>query len=118
MATSKPSSKVGASETKLIRELAGILNDTNLAEIEMEKGDLKIRVSKHSGVSPAPIQHISAPPAAAALAAPAPETPAPVQKSDAASHPAAVKSPMSAPLPMLTPLLKLAIMSKKATRLC
>jgi acetyl-CoA carboxylase biotin carboxyl carrier protein len=94
MATSKPSSKAGASETKLIRELAGILNDTNLAEIEMEKGDLKIRVSKHSGVSPAPIQHISAPPAAAALAAPAPETPAPVQKSDAASHPGAVKSPM------------------------
>jgi len=88
-------SKAGASETKLIRELAGILNDTDLAEIEMEKGDLKIRVSKHGSMIAAPIQQLAAAPAAApAVHAPAPETPAPSQKSDAAAHPGAVKSPM------------------------
>lgn len=98
MATSKTASKAGASETKLIRELAGILNDTDLAEIEMEKGDLKIRVSKHGSLAAAPVQQYAAPaPAPLAAAAPisqAPETPAPVNKSDAAAHPGAVKSPM------------------------
>ena len=95
MATSKTSSKAGTNETKLIRELAGILNDTDLAEIEMEKGDLKIRVSKHGSMAAAPIQHISAPAAIApTVQAPAPETPAPSLKSDAAAHPGAVKSPM------------------------
>ncbi len=92
MATSKSSSKAGAGETKLIRELAGILNDTDLTEIEMEKGDLKIRVSKHGTAvqtyaAPAPVQ-------AAAVLTQAPETPAPVNKADTAAHPGAVKSPM------------------------
>jgi len=96
MATSKSSSKTGVSETKLIRELADILNDTDLAEIEMEKGDLKIRVSKQGNLAAAPVQHYAAP-APASTAAPiahAPETPAPVNKSDAGAHPGAVKSPM------------------------
>jgi len=38
-----------SSETSLVKELANILNETDLAEIEMKKGDLKIRVSKHVG---------------------------------------------------------------------
>lgn len=94
MATSKSSSKAGTSETKLIRELAGILNDTDLAEIEMEKGDLKIRVSKHGSFPPAPIQQYAAQPAplpvAAATVADTEATPKP----NAATHPGAVKSPM------------------------
>lgn len=36
-------------ETKLIRELAKILNDTDLSEIEMEKGDLRLRVARGAG---------------------------------------------------------------------
>lgn len=96
MAGAKSSSKAGTSETKLIRELADILNETELSEIEMEKGDLKIRVAKTSELVAAPVQSYAAAPAAPApVAAPsAPETPAPVSKSDAAAHPGAVKSPM------------------------
>ena len=33
-------------DQQLIRDLAGILNDTNLSEIEIELGDLKVRVSR------------------------------------------------------------------------
>ncbi|UVK45125.1 acetyl-CoA carboxylase biotin carboxyl carrier protein [Mesorhizobium sp. AR07] len=57
-------------DQQLIRDLAGILNDTNLTEIEVELGDLKVRVSRQ-----APAVHaIAAPqpayaPAAAQLAA-------------------------------------------------
>ena len=32
----------------LIRDLAGILNDTNLTEIEVELGDLKVRVARQT----------------------------------------------------------------------
>ena len=52
MATKSTASKAKTSqtaETKLVRELAKILEDTNLSEIEMEKGTLKIRVARHSG---------------------------------------------------------------------
>ncbi|RWA70088.1 acetyl-CoA carboxylase biotin carboxyl carrier protein [Mesorhizobium sp.] len=57
-------------DQQLIRDLAGILNDTNLTEIEVELGDLKVRVSRqsqavHAVAAPLPI------PAATAVAAPA-----------------------------------------------
>jgi acetyl-CoA carboxylase biotin carboxyl carrier protein len=39
-------------DQQLIRDLAGILNDTNLSEIEVELGDLKVRVARHA----APVQ--------------------------------------------------------------
>ena len=99
MATPKtPSKKTPAktTETKLIRELAGILNETGLTEIEMEKGTLKIRVSKTNEVIAAPIQSYAPPAAAPApvASAPAVETPAPSSKADASAHPGAVKSPM------------------------
>ena len=35
-------------DQQLIRDLAGILNDTNLTEIEVELGDMKVRVSRQS----------------------------------------------------------------------
>lgn len=83
-------------DTKLVRELARILRDTDLTEIEMKKGDLKIRVSKGGGAA---VQHIMAAPAAAPVAAAAPAAPSqPVatkeSPADAAAHPGAVKSPM------------------------
>jgi len=49
-----------SSETSLVKELANILNETDLAEIEMKKGDLKIRVSKHVGGTV--MQTMAAPP--------------------------------------------------------
>ncbi|RAZ88554.1 acetyl-CoA carboxylase biotin carboxyl carrier protein [Mesorhizobium hawassense] len=59
-------------DQQLIRDLAGILNDTNLTEIEVELGDLKVRVSRQSQAVhavAAPLPAIAAVPAAAQAAA-------------------------------------------------
>jgi acetyl-CoA carboxylase biotin carboxyl carrier protein len=45
---SKMSIKKTGVDQQLIRDLAGILNDTNLTEIEVELGDLKVRVSRQA----------------------------------------------------------------------
>ena len=47
-------------DQELIRDLAGILNDTNLTEIEVELGDFKVRVSRqtqtvHAAVAAQPV---------------------------------------------------------------
>ena len=47
------STKKAGVDQQLIRELAGILNDTNLSEIEVEQDDLRIRVSRQAA---APVQ--------------------------------------------------------------
>ena len=71
----KPTSRSASTDTKLVRELADILNDTDLTEIEMKKGDLKIRVSRGSNTvfaaAPAPMASapVAAPAAVAAVAA-------------------------------------------------
>ncbi|MBO6826791.1 MAG: acetyl-CoA carboxylase biotin carboxyl carrier protein [Sneathiella sp.] len=79
---------------KIIRELAEIMNDTGLGEIEVENGDHRLRVSKGStGVTTT----IAAAPAAPVAAAPAPVAAAPAAEAaplDASSHPGAIKSPM------------------------
>tara|TARA_B100001750_G_scaffold243343_1_gene258387 strand:+ start:1101 stop:1568 length:468 start_codon:yes stop_codon:yes gene_type:complete len=79
-----------------IRELAEILNDTDLTEIEVEEKDLKIRVARQitqaaysaPAYAPAPAQA----PAQGAPSAPA-EATAATPALDA-SHPGALKSPM------------------------
>ncbi|HEX8045753.1 acetyl-CoA carboxylase biotin carboxyl carrier protein [Rhizobium sp.] len=55
----------------LIRDLANILNETDLTEIEVEQEDLRIRVSR-AGTT----QYVQAPIAAPAYAAAAPAAPA------------------------------------------
>jgi acetyl-CoA carboxylase biotin carboxyl carrier protein len=67
-------------DTKLIRQLADMLTETGLTEIEVEDGDRKIRVVRHAfpaggqavaGFAPAPAASAPAPsPAAAPEAAP------------------------------------------------
>ncbi|KAA3509947.1 acetyl-CoA carboxylase biotin carboxyl carrier protein [Agrobacterium rosae] len=82
-------------DKELIRDLANILNDTDLSEIEVEQDDLRIRVSR---AAPAPV-YATAPapqyapaPAAAAAPAVAPGTAAPAAP---ARNPAnTVTSPM------------------------
>ncbi|MXO57385.1 acetyl-CoA carboxylase biotin carboxyl carrier protein [Altererythrobacter gangjinensis] len=77
-------------DTKLVRELAEMLGETGLTEIEVEDGERKIRVSRGGGVvAPAP----------AMMAAPAPAPAAPIVASAAAEaaaadHSGAMKSPM------------------------
>ena len=63
-------------DQQLIRDLAGILNDTNQTEIEVELDDLKVRVSRQA-------------PAVHAVAAPAPTYAAPLPVPGAAAPAAA-----------------------------
>ena len=42
------STKKTGVDQQLIRDLAGILDETNLTEIEVEQGDLRVRVSRQS----------------------------------------------------------------------
>ena len=78
-------------DLKLVRQLAELLDETSLSEIEVEDGGRKIRVARTlSGAS------VSAPAAAAAPAAPAVPV-APVVSAPAVpagDHPGTVKSPM------------------------
>ncbi|MBA4803137.1 MAG: acetyl-CoA carboxylase biotin carboxyl carrier protein [Brevundimonas sp.] len=83
-------------DAALVRQLADILNDTDLTEIEVEKDDLKIKVKREVTVSAAPVHYAPAPQAAAPAAPPAPSAPA--MPSDPATIVARageeVKSPM------------------------
>jgi acetyl-CoA carboxylase biotin carboxyl carrier protein len=80
-------------DTDLIRQLANLLSENDLNEIEVEDADRKIVVKRFPSFAPPTAHHVPmavAPaPAPAAAAAPAAETPA-----DAAAHPGTVKSPM------------------------
>src|SRR5688500_2486634 len=69
--TPAPKLKNDEIDTALVRSLADILNDTDLTEIEVERGDLKIRVAREVTMA-APVQYAPAPAAHAAPAAAAP----------------------------------------------
>jgi acetyl-CoA carboxylase biotin carboxyl carrier protein len=80
---------------ELVRELATLIADTDLTEIEVEKGDLRIRVARN--ITAAVTVPVAAPAlaASASLVAPPPSAAeaAPTAKG-AATHPGAVLSPM------------------------
>jgi acetyl-CoA carboxylase biotin carboxyl carrier protein len=73
-------------EADLVRQLAELLNENDLTEIEVEDGDRKIVVKRNLTVAAAP----ASAPAPVAVAAPA----APAAAVAPANHPGAVKSPM------------------------
>ncbi|MDA0332912.1 MAG: acetyl-CoA carboxylase biotin carboxyl carrier protein [Proteobacteria bacterium] len=80
------------SETKLVQELADILDKSGLAELEYETDAVAIRLSRVTGATPV----MAAAPAVSALAAAAP-TPAPAEPAavaNPADHKGAVTSPM------------------------
>ena len=77
-------------DPKALAELAALLNETGLTEIELEEGDRKVRLARtlapvNLPVAAAPVA-VAAPAAAAPAAAPA--------AADPAKHPGTVKSPM------------------------
>jgi acetyl-CoA carboxylase biotin carboxyl carrier protein len=82
-------------DTALVRELAELLNETGLTEIEVEDDDRKIRVSRGSLAAAAPV-YAAAPAPAAAAPAPAAAAPAPAEAAAPAGPDMAnaVKSPM------------------------
>ena len=81
-------------DSKLVRELAELLNETGLTEIEVEDNDRKIRVARGGVVaSAAPAQMVAAP-APTPATAPAAAAPAPAaEAAPADDHGDAVKSP-------------------------
>lgn len=84
--TAKDQGENSGVEQQLIRQLAELLNETGLSEIEIEKSGLKVRVARTLNVQ-------STFAGAPAHAAPAAAAAAPVVK-DPAKHPGVVKSPM------------------------
>ena len=94
--TSAPKLKNDEIDTALVRGLADILNDTDLTEIEVERGDLKIRVAREITMAapmqyaPAPVAHAAAPAPSAAAPASMPSDPATI----VAKQGEEVKSPM------------------------
>ena len=82
-------------DVELVRQLAALLDDTNLTEIEVEDADRKVRVARKAPPVAAAVQYAPAPApvAAPALAAAAPAAPA-AEAAPAPSALNAVKSPM------------------------
>ena len=77
--------------SKTIKELAELLSDTGLTEIEVETGDMRIKVARQGASFSAVVPQ--------AVAAPAPAEPAPKPQEASptrapADHPGGVKSPM------------------------
>ena len=76
----------------LVRQLAELLDETRLTEIEVQDGDRRIRVVRNIAVpaAAAPVAVAAAP----AAAAPAPAAAAPAAPVAPADHPGTIKSPM------------------------
>ncbi|WP_123194444.1 acetyl-CoA carboxylase biotin carboxyl carrier protein [Pannonibacter phragmitetus] len=77
-------------DKNLIRELALLLDETNLSEIELEQKDFRIRVARELTIQASVASHYAPAPAAAPVTAAAPAA-APAEP---AKHPGMVPSPM------------------------
>src|SRR3954454_13832421 len=86
----KAAAKFSSEDSALVRELALLLDETSLTEIEIERAGLRLRVARNISVAATmPMQMAAAPaalPVAAAAAAPA--------AADLSKHHRAVTSPM------------------------
>ena len=83
--------KFSSDDSALIRELASLLDETSLTEIEIERAGLRLRVARNVSVAdamPATFHAMAAAPAAAASAA------ASAAANDLSAHPGVVPSPM------------------------
>ena len=84
-------------DKQLIRELAELLAESDLSEIEVEQNDFRIRVTRAAQSAYAPV--VAPPPVSPAAPAAVPdpasqEKASPEAEADPSSHPGAVKSPM------------------------
>lgn len=87
----KAAAKFSSEDSALVRELALLLDETSLTEIEIERAGLRLRVARNISVAatmPVPVAHAAPVPAAVAAAAPA------TTAADMSKHPGAVTSPM------------------------
>jgi acetyl-CoA carboxylase biotin carboxyl carrier protein len=84
----KAAAKFSKDDSALIRELALLLDETSLTEIEIERAGLRLRVARNVTIA-ASMPANFAPAGAAATA-----TDAPAASADLSKHPGAVPSPM------------------------
>ena len=83
----KSAANLKSDDSALIRELALLLDETSLTEIEIERSGLRVRVARNVTVSAAMPASFQSMPMAAAAAGPA-------AAADLAKHPGVVPSPM------------------------
>ncbi|NEW94832.1 acetyl-CoA carboxylase biotin carboxyl carrier protein [Rhodopseudomonas sp. BR0M22] len=84
----EPTTAPATDDSSLIRELAVLLDETNLTEIEIERAGLRVRVARNVSIAAAvPAAYAPAPAAKATASADA-------TAADLAKHPGAVTSPM------------------------
>jgi acetyl-CoA carboxylase biotin carboxyl carrier protein len=84
----KTAARITSDDSALIRELALLLDETSLSEIEIERAGLRVRVARNITIAASMgSDYQPAAPAPAAVSAPAVDT-------DMAKHPGAVPSPM------------------------
>ncbi len=86
----KSAANLKSDDSALIRELALLLDETSLTEIEIERSGLRVRVARNITVSAAMPANFQPMPIAAAAAG----STAPAAAADLAKHPGAVPSPM------------------------
>ncbi|WP_443266044.1 acetyl-CoA carboxylase biotin carboxyl carrier protein [Xanthobacter sp. NM-25] len=77
-------------DTDLVKDIAKLLSDSDLTEIEVEHEGLRIRVAR----APAPVTVAAAPAAPVVAAAPVAAAPVAEAPADLSKHPGAVASPM------------------------
>jgi acetyl-CoA carboxylase biotin carboxyl carrier protein len=85
----KAAAKFSSEDSALVRELALLLDETSLTEIEIERAGRRLRVARNISVAatmPVPVAHATPVAVAATAAAPA--------AADMSKHPGAVTSPM------------------------
>jgi len=88
--TAKSKNEEKRDDSALIRELALLLDETNLTDIEVERAGLRVRVARNISIA-ASVPTMVAPAASAAVATAAA---APSAAADLAKHPGVVPSPM------------------------
>ena len=85
----KAAAKFSSSDSALIRELALLLDETSLTEIEIERAGLRVRVARNISIAASIPTSIPNP-----APTTAPSAPASVVPPDLAMHPGVVPSPM------------------------
>jgi acetyl-CoA carboxylase biotin carboxyl carrier protein len=87
----KTTAKFSSEDSALIRELALLLDETSLTEIEIERAGLRVRVARNITIAASmPASHQAAAPGATASAT----ATAAAATADLANHPGVVPSPM------------------------
>jgi acetyl-CoA carboxylase biotin carboxyl carrier protein len=89
-----PPKKTSDFDSKLIGEIAEIMSNAGLTEVELKQGDSTLRLSKQANVVAAAPQMVAHAAPVQTAAAPVAAEAAPVAAESGADHPGAVASPM------------------------